>query len=209
MLILLQPGVAPLGQFDLEDSDASLVVGGEVGIFVELDEATDAYAGDVWSPGPRVQLELGAVAEVANLHGLLDEGSTGYGTSFGTVIGATVGQGTGFGTMSSTGTVVVGPSTVRGSGKATLWTKAGLYGVTVDAWAASSEFDGLGLNNAVHGDSALGVTRGKLTTAADGQQVAVGLGLSTDTSLVSTTNTAAGLQAATEYAAIYLLGVQV
>lgn len=208
MLILLQPGIEPLGQFDLEDDDTDLVVGGEVGIFEDLDEESDAYAGDVWHPGPRIQLSLGDVAADGELYGLVDEGSSGYGTYFGSVIGSTVGQGTGFGSQATTGTVVVGPSTVRGSGKATLWTKPGLYGVTVDAWASSAEFDALALNADVFGSAEDGTVDGKLTTSSAGQQVALGLGLSTDTSLVSTTNTAAGLQAATEYAVCYLLGVQ-
>ena len=208
MLILLQPGIEPLGQFDLEDDDTTLVVGGEVGIFTDLDEESDAYAGDVWGAGPHVQVKLGDVTNDGELYGLVDEGSSGYGTLFGTVIGGTVGQGTGFGTMSGTGTVVVGPSTVRGSGKATLWTKPGLYGVTVDAWVSSSEFDALALNADVFGSAENGTVDGKLTTSTVAQQVALGLGLTTDTSLVSTTNTAAGLQAATEYAALYLLGVQ-
>lgn len=208
MLILLQPGIEPLGQFDLKDEDTDLVVGGEVGIFEELDEATDAYAGDVWAPGPRIHLSLGDVAADGELYGLVDEGSSGYGTYFGSVIGSTVGQGTGFGTLATTGTVVVGPSTVRGSGKATLWTKPGLYGVTVDAWADPAEFDALALNADIFGSAEDGTVDGKLTTSSAGQQVALGLGLSTDTSLVSTTNTAAGLQAATEYAVCYLLGVQ-
>lgn len=213
-LILLQPGIEPLGQFDLEDDDAALVRGGEVAVFVALDEATDAYAGDVWLPGPRVQLELGDVAADGELYGLVDEGTSsastvpGYGTLFGTVIGSTVGQGTGLGALSDTGAVVVGPATVRGSGKATLWTKPGLYGVTLDGWADSAEFDALALNADVHGDSAAGATRGKLTTAADGQQVAIGLGLATDTSLVSTTSSAAGEAATSEHAVVYLLGVQ-
>lgn len=208
MLILLQPGIEPLGQFDLEDDDTDLVVGGEVAFFKDLDEESDAYAGDVWAPGPRVNLKLGDVAADGELYGLVDEGSSGYGTLFGSVIGATAGQGTGFGTQSSTGTVVVGPSTVRGSGKATLWTKPGLYGVTVDAWADSDEFDALALNADIFGSAEDGTVDGKLTTSTVGQQVALGLGLATDSSLVSTTNTAAGAQAATEYAAVYLLGVQ-
>lgn len=208
MLILLQPGIEPLGQFDLEDSDHGLVVGGEVGILTDLDEESDAYAGDVWHAGPRIQIKLGDVTNDGELYGLVDEGVAGYGTSFGTMIGGTVGQGTGFGVMSTQGTVVIGPSTVRGSGKATLWTKPGLYGVTVDAWADSAEFNALTLNADVYGSAENGTADGKLTTSAAGQQVALGLGLSTDTSLVSTTNTAAGAQAATEHAAIYLLGVQ-
>src|SRR5690606_36464307 len=142
MLILLQPGIEPIGQFDLADDDSKLVVGGEVGILTALD-LTDAYAGDVNISGPRIQVELGDVTNDGELYGLVDEGKSGYGTLMGTVIGATVGQGTGFGAMATNGIVVVGPSTVAGSGKATLWTKPGLYGVTVDAWADSAEFDAL------------------------------------------------------------------
>lgn len=207
MLILLQPGIEPIGQFDLADDDSKLVVGGEVGILTALD-LTDAYAGDVNISGPRIQVKLGDVTNDGELYGLVDEGKSGYGTLMGTVIGATVGQGTGFGAMATNGTVVVGPSTVVGSGKATLWTKPGLYGVTVDAWADSAEFDALTLNADIFGSAEDGTVDGKLTTSSVGQQVALGLGLSTDTSLVSTTNTAAGAQAAAEYAAIYLLGVQ-
>lgn len=215
MLILLQPGIEPVGQFDLEDDDATLVKGGEVGVFEAL-EATDAYASDVWAPGPRIQIKLDRVVNNGELYGLVDEGSSGYGTMFGSIIGATVGQGTGFGDLSTTGVVVVGPSTVRGSGKATLWTKPGLYGVTVQGWASSVEFEALTLNADIYGTAANGTDDGKLTTTAggggpppaNGQQVALGLGLSTDTSLVSTTASAAGATASNEHAVIYLLGVQ-
>jgi len=209
MLILLQPGIEPVGQFDLEDDDATLVKGGEVGVFEAL-EATDAYASDVWAPGPRIQIKLDRVVNNGELYGLVDEGSSGYGTMFGSIIGATVGQGTGFGDLSTTGVVVVGPSTVRGSGKATLWTKPGLYGVTVQAWTSSVEFEALTLNADIFGDAADGTNDGKLTTTSggNGQQVALGLGLSTDTSLVSTTASAAGATASKEHAVIYLLGVQ-
>jgi len=208
MLILLQPGIEPLGQFDLEDDYHALVVGGECGIFMDLDEESDAYAGDVWAPGPRIHLHLGDVPNDGELYGLVDEGSSGYGTLFGSIIGGTVGQGTGFGTLSTTGAVVVGPVTTRGSGKATLWTKPGLYGVTIDAWADEDEFAALPLNGNIYGSAEDGTLDGKLTTTLANQQIALSLGLSTDTSLVSTTNTAAGEQAATEHAVIYLLGVQ-
>ncbi len=209
-LKLLQPGIQPLGQFDLEDDDVALMVGGEVGIWEALDTATDAYAADVFQVGPQVHVSLGDVANNGELYGLVDEGSTGYGTLFGTVIGSTVGQGTGFGTMSTTGVVTVGPSTVRGSGKVTMWTKPGLYGVTVDAWTSAVEFAAVALNGDIFGDAEDGTNDGKLTTTAggNGQQVALSVGPVTDSSLVSTTNTAAGVAASTEYLAIYLLGVQ-
>jgi len=207
-LKLLQPGIEPLGQFDLEDDDATLVVGGEVGIFQALNAATDAYAADVFAVGPKIHLSMGSATN-SEVHGLLDEGSTGYGTLFGTVIGAIAGKGTGFGTMNSTGTIVVGPSTVYGSGKATLWTKPGLYGVDSNAWAVAAHFTAAALNDAIYGAAVDGTLDGKLTTGAAGARVATGLGPVTDTSLVSTTTTAAGAVAAdNEFVAIYLLGVQ-
>lgn len=210
MLILLQPGIEPVGQWDVEDDDVALIVGGEVGILTALDEATDAYAADVWAPGPKIHVSIGDVASDGQLYGLVDEGISGYGTSFGTLIGATTGQGTGFGEKSTTGVVVMGPSTIRGSGKVTLWTKPGLYGVTHDAWASESEFGAMALNGDVFGHAEDGTLDGKLTSTStsNGQQVALSIGLSTDTSLVSTTNAAAGADNLTEYGIIYLLGVQ-
>lgn len=210
MLILLQPGIEPLGQFDIEDDDIALVDGGEVAIFTDLDEESDAYAGDVWFAGPKLQLKLGDVAANGELYGLVDEGTSGYGTMFGSLIGGTTGQGTGYGALSTSGVVVIGPSTIRGSGKATLWTKPGLYGVTTEAWAVAAEFGAVALNGDVFGKAEDGTLDGKLTSTAsgNGQQVALSLGLTSDPSLVSTTNLGAGLSAVNEHAAIYLLGVQ-
>jgi hypothetical protein len=210
MLILLQPGIQPLGQFDMKDDDVSSVVGGEVAAFESgLD---DGYAADVKDPGPQVFLSLGKAdkADERPVWGLVDEGSSaglgvrGYGTMFGQVIGGTVGQGTGVGTLSSTGAVVVGPSTMFGSGKATLWTKPGLYGVTQDAWVATA-YDGASVNQAVHGEDGTGKLQAD--TAPDGDYVAYFLGSSKDTSLVSTPSYYAGVTPSTsEYAVLYLVG---
>ena len=215
MLKLLQPGIEPLGQFDIEDDDTDLVQGGEVAVFVALDEATDAYAADVFQEGPKFHLTLSSVSGDGVIYGLVDEGTSSgtpnnnsYGTMFGTVIGGTVGQGTGLGGQPMVGTVVVGPSTMRGSGKATLWTKPGLYGTTVEAWFDSAEFDAAALNAKLYGKAKNGTDDGKLTTTVVGADVALVLGPVSDTSLVSTTNVAAGGTSDVEYMAIYLLGVQ-
>lgn len=214
MLILLQPGIEPLGQFDLEDDDASLVRGGEVAVFEAINYLTDGYAADVLHQGPAVHLSLDNVDADATLYGLVDEGTSeglggkGYGTMFGQMIGTVAGIGTGIGT-SSAGVVTIGPSTVRGSGKATLWTKPGLYGVTVHGWASSSEFAAATLNAKVYGSAADGTLDGKLTTSASGVDVALVLGLVSDTSLVSTTTYFAGSSVSrVEHCALYLLGVQ-
>lgn len=215
MLILLQPGIEPLGQFDIEDGDIDLVKGGEVAVFRAITFSTDGYAADVIEQGPSIHLKLGQVATDGIVYGLVDEGTAGdlvnpgYGTMFGTVIGSQIGQGTGIGTLSTTGTVVVGPSTIRGSGKATLWTKPGLYGVSPNAWQTQAEFDGADLNSPLYGTTADGTLDGKLSIFVDGADVAISLGPVTDTSLVSTTNRYAGLATPqVVYNAIYLLGVQ-
>lgn len=204
----LQPGIEPLGQFDIEDDDQALVQGGEVGIFVSLNTATDLYAEDVVGQGPEVHVSLGDVTNDGELYGLVDEGVSGYGTLFGTVIGTQTGKGTGYGSLSTTGVVTVGPATMRGSGKVTMWTKPGLYGITRQAWATGSEFDAAALNADVFGTAEDGTSDGKLTTSAAGQQVALFVGRVNDSSLVSTTAKAAGQDAEVEYGAVYLLGVQ-
>jgi len=157
-----------------------------------------------------------ALDSTTDVYGLLDEGSSaglgrkGYGTMFGQVIGATVGQGTGVGGMPGVGTVVIGPSTIRGSGKATLWTKPGLYGVTSDAWSDSAEFDAAVLGDDVFAVAGAAADRGKLTTTGVGDTVARALGLVSDKSLVSTTASYAGLGTPqVEHCALYLLGVGV
>jgi hypothetical protein len=217
MLKLLQPGIEPLGQFDVDDEAVALVVGGEVGVFGGLDFITDGYAADVFpGQGPAVQINLD-LATAGELYGLIDEGTTGggpdssnaYGTLFGQIIGGTVGRGTGIGALPASGTVVVGPSTMFGSGKATLWTKPGLYGVTRDAWAVGTQFDGMAVNGQVFSTAAGGNDAGKLADSAGGVQVATALGPVNDTSLVSTTTVAAGDPAVVQFLAVYLLGASV
>jgi hypothetical protein len=220
MLILLQPGIQPLGQFDLEDDDVSVVVGGEVAAFESiLLDTSDGYAADVANPGPLVHLTLGKAGASAGtdrpVWGLVDEGSSaglggrGYGTMFGSVIGGTAGQGTGIGVLSTSGAVVVGPSTVLGSGKATLWTKPGLYGVTSDAWVSGVYAPAV--NALVYGKArgSLDAERGKLDDVSTDSGVHVGysLGEVADTSFVSTPAYYAGATPSTsEFCALYLVG---
>ncbi len=204
MLKPLQPGIQPLGQFDLDDDDVSVVKGGEVAVFADAEDG-EGYAADVPGIGPLVKLKLGTVSTTGKLYGLVDEGDSGYGTMFGTLVGGTAGQGTGYGAMSSVGSVVIGPKTTYGSGKATLWAQPGLYGVSVEGFVNSTQYDGLGANDALYGTA----STGKLTTTSTNTQAALSLGLAKDTSLVSTTNTQAGETVSkTEYALVYLLGVQ-
>jgi hypothetical protein len=212
----LTPGYLPLGQYDLLDSFAANFVGGEVGILDTSAPANDYYAADAGglSIEQDVKVKGGSVTSL-QLFGLVDEGSSGYGTSYGSVIGGTVGQGTGFlgGVVSSSasGVVVVGPRTSFGSGKATLWTQAGLYGVTVDAFLSETGTDlPTTANEGLYGKAVGGVTAGKLTkdSTSNGKVAAVFVNTVTDRSLVSTSAAAAGVSGApvAEYYAVYLLG---
>lgn len=196
-LKLLNPGLRPLGMFDLDDDDAGALVGGE---YVELKTdgfAAEAYAADV----PGLQDNAGMVnfardsRTAGNLGGLADEGTSEYGTLFGEIVGSNAGRAT-----SQSGAVVVGPSTDRASGKVTVFAQAGLYGVTDQTDA----LDTATANAPLHGTA----TTGLLTTAAggNGDELAIYVGAMSDTSLVSTTNTAVGLAAATEYHAVFFVG---
>jgi hypothetical protein len=229
-LTLLQPGMEPLGQFDL--ADGATPVGGEVATF---GAAAGVSAADGWAGLATCALGTPAAATAGTdaggalagnsdaLHGLVDDGATGYGTLFGSVIGGTVGQGTGFGASSTVGVVVVGPNTATGSGKVTLWDKPGLYGVDDNAWASATA-DGGALNDAVYSQAATSAaaslaiaTAGILMAATDtsgalllstngGRAVGVLLGSVNDTSLVSTTTAAIGAAATAETNAVYFYG---
>jgi hypothetical protein len=203
-LKLLQPGMQPAGQFDLKDGVS--LSGGE---YVELTASSDYAASDVSAVGPATYMQPGirSLAAAVKFGGLADEGTTGYGTSFGTIIGATVGQGTGFGTLSTTGVVVVGPQTSTGSGKVTVWHAPGLYGVSGSpaTAAAVAPLSGLAVNVIVEAEAATGYLGGAGTGA--GSTVGVTVGAVKDTSLVSTTATAAGESAQTEFYAIYMTAI--
>ena len=200
-LKLLQPGFVPLGQFDLEDDDT--VRGGYV-VLAEAQDMTDGYAADIKNIStPRCQFSVGAAAD-DTVWGLADDGSTaaasaGYGTLFGTAIGGTAGQGTGQGSLTTRGAVVLGPATTLASGKVTVWTQPGLYGISDDSLTTTSM--------GTVGGTVLSNSSGVLAVAT-GAGVGVTLGKANDSSLVSTTKTAAGATAGTEYYAIYSFGPQ-
>jgi len=204
-LKLLQPGLQPAGQFDLKDGVT--LFGGE---YVELTGSSDTAASDVSAVGPATYMQpsIRSLAASVKFGGLADEGTTGYGTSFGSVIGATVGQGTGFGTLSTTGVVVVGPQTSTGSGKVTVWHSPGLYGVSgapATGATVAAALSTLAVNAIVEAETSTGYL-GAAGVGA-GSTVGVTVGAVKDTSLVSTTASAAGGSAETEYYAIYMTAI--
>ena len=216
-LKLLQPGLRPVGQFDLDD-DETAIFGGEVGILQALTtDGSDAYASDPVVVGPRVEITAAPPSDGAQFCGLIDEGTAGegeYGTLYGSIIGGTAGQGTGKGTLSSAGVVSVGPRTHFGSGKATLFASPGLYGVTANsgtfsaslcAWASNPT--GYSLNDALKA-----AATGKLEQESTDTNARVGcyIGPVNDSSLVSTTFThASGTAGDAEYHALWFSGHQV
>jgi len=199
-LKLLNPGLRPLGMFDLLDADAANLVGGEYVQLAEANPLVEGYAADV---GQLLETDGNTVLfgrssrTAASLGGLADEGIDEYGTLFGSLIGSNTGRAT-----SQSGAVVIGPETNRGSGKVTVWAQAGLYGVNGQAGdPADSELAAMDANAAIRATTDSGLL-------GDGNvdQVGTYVGAMTDSSLVSTTNAAAGLDSETEYHAIWFLG---
>jgi len=148
-LFPLSPGVQPLGQFDLLDTDASSILGGEVmtlGPASITNTSSETAAADVFDGYIATGVDTGTTtrqrvyARIASsgyqgspyyyAFYLADDGVAGYGTLFGSVVGGNTGLMTGKGNSTSTS---VGPSSLSGSGKVTLWNQPGLYAITLDA----------------------------------------------------------------------------
>ena len=205
-LILLNPGLRPLGQFDFADDDASKVTGGEIAKIVTYTSSTEKAAPDVTGNQDLVHFQLDSFSD-GRLCGLVDEGTSseedstpGYGTLMGQAIGVT--------TTMVAGSTIMGPSTVYSSGKATIWHQAGLYGITEEAFVSGQPAAafGAGINTSLFGTATGGATAGKLTTVSTGNEAAWWLSRESGSSLVSTTNSQPGLTAATEYHIIYFPG---
>jgi hypothetical protein len=231
-LHILQPGLRPMGQFDLALTGSQTVTGGEIGVFA-VDEnigimIEGVSAADVAQVGPLATQASGSVAvgdklnivlgrpalkddggdtadsaELASgLRFLLDEGTQQYGTLFGSAIGGTAGQGVTYG-LSSDGAVLAN------LGPATHYGSG-----KVTCWHAAGLY-------AVTGDAAanlaannvnatLGATTAGLlddVATAGSDAVAFYVGGLHDESLVSTSALAAtGTQSTAAKFAIYFLG---
>ena len=201
-LKILNTTLTPLGVFDLDDAVSGTILGGEhVALKAEVG-GTEGYASDVSGSlsggGNTVSFTTGKHVK-GSLGGLADDGQgPGYGTLFGSLIGSTTGQAT-----VVNGAVTIGPATNRGSGKVTVWATPGLFGVTPDACSLTTE----AANIPVYGTDATGLLTA--SSSSNGTQVAVYIARVYDTSLVSTTATAAGVSLGSvdpEYHAVFYLG---
>lgn len=137
-LVLLNNNGIPFGQFDGYDALASSLLGGEVAILTAYGiSGSDKRAKDVDDGYTVTGLNTVRPIVTTTLAGsetggffLTDDGTANYGTLFGSVVGGNAGQ-------TVTGGTVLGPNTMAGSGKVTLWMNPGLYGVTTDALDAT------------------------------------------------------------------------
>lgn len=136
----LNPGVVPLGQFDVVDTELTNILGGEVMTLTTASRvntatetaAADALDGYLYSNAAATNRPASTRASTAAQGPLYladDGNSPDYLTYFGSLTGP-VGLG-----GSENGTRL-GPHTASGSGKVTLWDKPGLFAVSVDALAA-------------------------------------------------------------------------
>lgn len=129
----------PVGTFDIIDTDAANVKGGEVMTLTTADNnatASEAGAVDVLdeadgylvtSSSTRPAATFATTASQFPLY-LSDDGKDKYGP----MLGGVVGGATGLNVVASS---AIGPSTIEGSGKVTLHQEAGQYAVTIDACA--------------------------------------------------------------------------
>ena len=195
-LYILNPGATPLGDFDVLDTDAGNILGGEIMVMDETSRtrtsteraASDVYDGyvadlvDVGTPAASrtVARIADEVSETFNVFFLADEGTAGYGTLFGSLVGQTCGL-----VNATTG---LGPHTTAGSGKVTLWDKPGLYAVSVDAVDALLDPTDGNLNDTpLPGTVLYRSTAGLLTTATtSADKIGAFVELSSNGSLVTT-----------------------
>jgi hypothetical protein len=202
-LYILQPGLQSLGDFDLLDTDLSLVTGGELAVLDKTSrlntssekaaaDVFDGYVADGANVGTRVVARLAdgysdsfldaskgdIKVEPWKTFYLIDDGTAKYGTMLGGLIGSPVGLGTAV-------SANLGPHTAAASGKVTLWDKPGLYAVSLDAVSA-----GLGdLNDTpLPGDLIYREhNTGKLTSLSDTEdKVAMFVEMTSNRSLVNT-----------------------
>jgi hypothetical protein len=140
-LFPLQPGMHPLGQIDVVNTELTAIMGGEVMTLTtasRTNTATETAAPDALDGYTFADALLRPASTRADTAAqfplyLADDGnSPDYLTYFGSLTGS-LGLG-----GSETGTRL-GPHTASGSGKITLWDKPGLFGVTLDACASDFE----------------------------------------------------------------------
>jgi hypothetical protein len=217
-LFILNPGISPLGDFDVLDTDAAAVLGGEVMVLdkaARTNSASEKAVKDVFdcyvAPGVdsgdgtayRVVARIAdSASETQNLFFLADEGKAYYGVMFGSVIGTPAG-------LSTTGTNL-GPSTMTGSGKVTLWDKPGLYAVSLDAIAADvvPTVTGHLYDTPLPGDILYrGDTSGRLTRdSTGGDKIAAFIELTDKGALVTTPSRLVGASETFDRIKIYFYG---
>jgi hypothetical protein len=216
-LFILNSGLQPLGEFDVLDTDAANILGGEVMVMDEASrvvtasekaayDVLDGYVADEVDSGtPTATRVVARIADEASetydVFFLADEGKAFYGVTLGSVIGSPVGMGT-------TGTNL-GPHTTAGSGKVTLWDKPGTYAVSYDAVGGNLNPRTGNLNDTPLPGTVLyrETLTGKLTEATGtGDKIASFIELTSNGSLVTTPGRLVGAAESFDRLKIYFFG---
>ena len=137
-LYLLQPNIQPVGVYDVLDADVGIIRGGEIGVLDVVissrlndraaDDAFNTFIADGIDSGDTTRKRIvvrvaDEATETRKLFYLIDEGIDDYGTLFGK---------TDNNVMNSTAGTSIGPSTLSGSHKVTLWDHPGRYGISLN-----------------------------------------------------------------------------
>jgi hypothetical protein len=176
----LQTSGLPLGQYDMLDTDMSSIKGGEVVTLTTVSvpssdlAAADAFDGYI-SVGPKRPVVTRTLTSSTRPLMLADDGVVGYGTMFGSIVGGTVGQ-TSYGPNSTIASGdLLGPTTMKGSGKVSLWATPGHFAVSLDA-VDTTALTGLTITNpTLTAGSALYYTTGGLLTPISTNSTKVGI----------------------------------
>ena len=162
-LFILQPGLQPLGQFDVMDSDLSSILGGEIAV-LDIASRSNTASRDGYDSRAAADARDGYVSpdvseDIYSSYRPVVRLADGYSTDFldsfksniriepyklfyliddginfyGTLAGSIVGSVCG---LTTVGGATIGPHSAAGSGKLTLWDKPGLYGVSLTALSA-------------------------------------------------------------------------
>jgi hypothetical protein len=172
MLKPINPGIQPVGIFDMNDAQLASLKGGEVmtlGSASKSNSLSESAAADVLdgyvTASTRAMATLASSAAHSYL-ALADEGSgPDYFTMLGSVVGGRVGMIVSAGANN-------GPHTALASGKVTLWDKPGLYEVSIDACSAGFLAGAVGL--LVPGDVLGHTNAGKLAISTTGAVAGTG-----------------------------------
>lgn len=199
-LKILHTTGTPLGEFDALDQDLNDgFLGGEVCTWGSVtrdsgdkaagDSLYDGYVNPNGASTTRRVVSRKANASTTGPLMLSDDGTAGYGTLFGTLVGGFVGQNS----YGPGGGVGFGFPSYAATGKITLWSTPGLFGVTLDAVDTTAATGLQPTNTSLLPGAKLYVgAGGLLTPQGSGKVVGYFVDFETSRSLVTSANRMVG-----------------